>query len=93
MTVWMVRAGKHGEFEQKFLQDNKIYVTWDRLAVNIGIMSDRHQLFQAMTTTYPDAKIKAIHNNVSQVWPIRAWDEYGRPGDSSIKDAAFDLRR
>ena len=70
MTVWMVRAGKHGEFEQKFLQDNKIYVTWDRLAVNIGIMSDRHQLFQAMTTTYPDAKIKAIHNNVSQVWPF-----------------------
>jgi hypothetical protein len=23
MTVWLVRAGKHGEFEQKFLQETK----------------------------------------------------------------------
>jgi restriction system protein len=77
MTVWMVRAGKHGEFEQKFLQDNKIYVTWDGLAVDIGKMTDRHQLFQAMTATYPDAKIKAIHNNVSQVWPFAHGMEFG----------------
>ena len=70
MTVWMVRAGKHGEFEHKFLQENRIYVTWDHLAVDIGKMTDRNQLFQAMSTTYPDAKVKAIHNNVSQVWPF-----------------------
>lgn len=70
MTVWLVRAGKHGEFEQKFLQDNKIYVTWDRLAVDIGIMHDRRQLFDAMTRTYPESKVNAIHNNVRQVWPF-----------------------
>lgn len=70
MTVWLVRAGKHGEFEQKFLQENKIYVTWDHLSVDIGRMTKRSELFDAMTATYPDAKIKAIHNNVSQVWPF-----------------------
>ena len=77
MTVWMVRAGKHGEFEQKFLQENKIYVTWDRLSVDIGTMTDRQQLFQAMTATYPNAKVKAIHNNVSQVWPFAHGMELG----------------
>lgn len=70
MTVWMVRAGRHGEFEQKFLQENKVYVTWDRLAVDIGKMKDRQQLLNEMTSIYPDAKIKAILNNVSQIWPF-----------------------
>lgn len=77
MTVWLVRAGKHGEFEQKFLQENKIFVTWDHLAVDIGKMTERSQLFDAMTATYPDAKVKAIHNNVSQVWPFAHGMEHG----------------
>ena len=70
MTVWLVRAGAHGEFEQKFLQDNRIYVTWDHLAVDIGKMHSREELFEAMQHTYPDAKANAIRNNVSQVWPF-----------------------
>lgn len=77
MTVWLVRAGKHGEFEQKFLQENRIYVTWDHLAVDIGKMTERKQLFDAMTKAYPDAKVKAIHNNVSQVWPFAHGMEKG----------------
>lgn len=70
MTVWLVRAGKHGEFEQKFLQENKVYVTWDRLAVNIGKLRERQELSDAMTHLYPDTKPKAIQQNVSQVWPF-----------------------
>lgn len=70
MTVWLVRAGKHGEFEQKFLQENKVYVTWDHLAVDIGKMAEKQELFDAMTELYPNTKAKAIHNNVSQVWPF-----------------------
>ena len=34
LTVWLNRAGSHREFEQKFIQDNRIYVTWDRLDVD-----------------------------------------------------------
>jgi restriction system protein len=65
MTVWLVRAGKHGEFEQKFLQENKVYVTWDRLAVDLGKMKEKHELFEVMTRLYQNAKVKAIQNNVS----------------------------
>lgn len=70
MTVWLVRAGAHGEHEQRFLQENKVYVTWDRLAVNIGKMHDRGELVRAMTETYPNAKVNTIRNHVSQVWPF-----------------------
>ena len=30
MAIWLIRAGKHGEYEQKFLQENRVYVTWDK---------------------------------------------------------------
>jgi restriction system protein len=66
----MVRAGKYGEFEQTFLQNNRIYVTWDGLAVDIGKMGNRHDLFEAMVKTYPDAKPRTISNNVGQIWPF-----------------------
>ena len=29
MALWLVRAGSHGEHEQKFLDDNRVYLTWD----------------------------------------------------------------
>jgi restriction system protein len=70
MTVWLVRAGKHGEFEQKFLQENKVYVTWDGLSADLGKMKEKQELFKEMTRLYPDFKPKAIHNIVSQLWPF-----------------------
>ena len=31
MALWLVRAGSHGEYEQKFLEENRIYLTWHNL--------------------------------------------------------------
>ncbi len=70
MGVWLVRAGKHGEYEEKFLEENRVYVTWDGLDVDIGSMSDRQELSEAMFTRYTDAKPKTIVNWVSQIWPF-----------------------
>jgi restriction system protein len=77
MTVWLVRAGQHGEFEQKFLQDNKIYVTWNHLAVDLSQLTSKQQLFSEMKSIYSDAKEKALHNNVSQIWPFAHVMEHG----------------
>ena len=70
MAIWLVRAGSHGEFEQKFIQENRVYVTWDTLDVNLTSLSERNELVVAMTERYPDAKPKTILNWVSQVWPF-----------------------
>lgn len=70
MAVWLIRAGSHGEYEQKFIQENRVYVTWDNLDVNLLELAKKADLTKAMTQRYPDAKPKAIANWVSQVWPF-----------------------
>ena len=70
MAVWLIRAGSHGEYEQKFLQESRVYVTWDDLNVNLAKLKQRTELTVAMTERYPDVKPKAIQNWVSQVWPF-----------------------
>ena len=70
MAIWLIRAGSHGEYEQKFVQENRVYVTWDDLDVDLAKLSQRTDLVNAMTQRYPNVKTKAITNWVSQVWPF-----------------------
>lgn len=70
MAVWLVRAGKHGEYEQKFIQDERVYVTWDGLDTNLALLTDKSQLIEEMQRRYPDSKHKTILNWVSQLWPF-----------------------
>lgn len=70
MAIWLIRAGSHGEYEQKFIQENRVYVTWGDLDVNLAKLKQRADLTAAMTERYPDSKPKRIMNWVSQVWPF-----------------------
>lgn len=44
MAVWLIRAGAHGEYELKFIQEGRVYVTWDALDVNLKQLTDRGDL-------------------------------------------------
>jgi restriction system protein len=70
MAIWLVRAGSHGEYEQKFIEENRVYVTWGALDVNLTKLKQRAELTAVMTERYTDTKPKAIQNWVSQVWPF-----------------------
>ncbi|MBR8460660.1 restriction endonuclease [Burkholderia dolosa] len=70
MAIWLVRAGSHGEYEQKFVQESRIYVTWDDLDVDLAKLQQRSELTTEMTQRYPEAKRKTVLNWVSQVWPF-----------------------
>lgn len=70
MALWLVRAGSYGEFEEKFLTENRIYVTWDRLSIDLGKLLDRVSLLSQMEIIYPESKPKTLGNWVSQVWPF-----------------------
>jgi len=70
MAIWLIRAGSHGEFEQKFIQECKVYVTWDDLDVNLLELGERSDLISEMNERFPDAKPKKIQNWSSQVWPF-----------------------
>lgn len=81
MAVWLVRAGKHGEYEQKFITESRIYVTWDSLDLNLAKLVDRSELNEAMGERYPDTKPKAVLNWVAQIWPFA---HQFQPGDLVI---------
>lgn len=70
MAVWLIRAGSHGEYELKFIQENRVYVTWDDLDANLAKLAERSELTKALVQRYPDTKPKAIANWVSQIWPF-----------------------
>ena len=70
MATWLIRAGAHGEYEQKFIEESRVYVTWDGLDVDVAKMGERSDLFRAMEKRYPENKPKKISNNVSQIWPF-----------------------
>jgi restriction system protein len=70
MAIWLIRAGTHGEHEQKFIQENRVYVTWDELDENLAKLTERSELVAALTRHYPDAKPRKISNHASQIWPF-----------------------
>ncbi len=70
MAIWLIRAGSHGEFEQKFISENRVYVTWDGLDADLGKMKSREALAEKMTAINAGAKPKSIQNWTSQVWPF-----------------------
>ncbi len=68
MSIWLIRAGSHGEYEQKFIQENRVHVCWEDLDVELAKLRQRDELEAAITERYPDTKPKAIQNWVSQIW-------------------------
>lgn len=68
MAVWLVRAGSHGEHEQKFLSEGRVYVTWDGLDVDLAGLTKRGELAEELLQRYPTTKPRAIGNWVGQIW-------------------------
>ena len=68
MALWLVRAGKYGEYEKKFLKENRIYLTWNRLSHNLSELKNRRQLRALLEKVYSDAPKGRIANNLGQIW-------------------------
>ena len=70
MAIWLIRTGSHGEYEQKFIQEKRVYVTWSNLDLNLAHLLTRADLTAVMSKKYSDRKPKTIQNWVSQIWPF-----------------------
>jgi restriction system protein len=69
MSLWLVRAGRYGEHEPKFIDDKRIYLTWDELTANdmTGI-ADYEGIKKRILDTYPDESSHKLGNWSGQVW-------------------------
>ena len=70
MALWLFRAGSSGEYESKFLNDNRIYLTWDALNVSLNSFKDKQNLIDYLMNDYGAEKIARARNWASQIWPI-----------------------
>lgn len=68
MSLWLARAGRYGEHEKKFLDENRIYLTWRRLAHDLTSLGEQKELRTLCEETYPDASKHKISNHVGQIW-------------------------
>jgi restriction system protein len=68
MALWLVRAGRHGQFEKKFLEEGRIYLTWNRLSYDLSEIDDRSALRAVLEEVYPEAPAGRITNNSGQIW-------------------------
>lgn len=67
MSLWMVRAGKHGEYERKFLEDNRVYLTWGGLQEDLS-EAKKDDIQKILKDFYPDDKDTTLANWRGQIW-------------------------
>ena len=68
MSLWLARSGKHGEHEQKFLDEGRIYMTWDGIDhAAVSNAGDRDSLFKAIVDSYPKDPTQRVRNWWSQI--------------------------
>lgn len=70
MSIWLVRAGSKGQYEDKFLSDKRIYLTWGSLDVDLNKYKNREKLLQIIADIYSSEKPNTIKNWASQIYPI-----------------------
>ncbi|GAB2542842.1 restriction endonuclease [Spirosoma aerophilum] len=68
MSIWLVRSGRSGEFENKFLVDNKIYLTWDNLKIDLTAIKDWPHLSKSLSERYGTEQPRKIGNWAGQIW-------------------------
>jgi restriction system protein len=78
MAVWLTRSGKYCEHEEKFLDEGKIFLTWDCLDMDLRPYDTREKLADLLEQAMPDRKAGHRRQNLGQIW---AFLDKMEPGD------------
>jgi restriction system protein len=78
MALWLVRGGKHGEYESDFIDNNRIYLTWaDLTSVDLTTAGSREEIRQHVALSRPDESAPTVTNWSSQLWGFLGRIEVG----------------
>ena len=71
MALWLIRAGKYGEHEQRFFADSACYLTWEGTEDrDLQKVKDYEGIKALLAELYPDEKPKTRINWASQIAPF-----------------------
>lgn len=68
MAIWLVRAGKSGEYEKKFLDEGRVYFTWDINTEDLTGVKEYSAVYKIMENSYPGRKKRQIGNYAGQLY-------------------------
>ena len=68
MSVWLCRAGRNGEYEPAFLEDSKIYFTYEEVNSSLVSIGTKHALKQFFMFVSPSIKEKS-----AQAWAAQGY--------------------
>jgi len=88
MSLWLVRAGSHGQQEDRCLENGFVTIGWTDLP-DLSKFKSREELKSAYAKQYPAEKEGAIINRVGQIWNF---SHEIKPGDLvslPLKSAPF----
>ena len=61
MSLWVVRGGKFGEYENRFINESKIYITRDGFNIDLNKLSDKAELRIKLDGFYPNQASNEAH--------------------------------
>lgn len=67
MALWMVRTGRYGEFEQRFLDNNRVYLTWRGLDRDLSDLNTTEEFQALQKEFFPDQSPKAVIQYAGQM--------------------------
>jgi len=69
MALWLVRAGKYGEHEPRFFEDNRIYLTWGGLeSTALSSAASYEDIKALMQLSFPTEPARRLGNWTGQIW-------------------------
>ena len=67
MALWLNRAGSKGEYESKFLEDKRIYLTWDNMDRDLRSFTNKKNLYSWYESFYGVTEKTSIQYS-NQLW-------------------------
>lgn len=63
-----MRAGAYGEYEKKFLEENRIHLTWNEISKDLTTLGNKDELRSFLKDIYPEKSNHTIGNFLGQIW-------------------------
>lgn len=78
MSVWLCRAGRYGQYEARFLEDSKIFYTFEEINLSLSSFGSRKDLQEYFLKVAPNVK-----ENAALVYASQGWTFFDgmKPGD------------
>lgn len=68
MSIWVVRGGKFGEYENRFLNEDKVYLTRDGFKTDLNKISEQAGLRTVLDDFYPTQPSSKLSSWSDQIW-------------------------